>query len=320
MTTTCRPSTPIACENPAMSWDFQVRHYDERGAPGARPEVQRRRRRALSARRDARRLHRAQRDDLHAAARFRLGPTSPRLTGDARGAPRACAATRVASRTAGTRRSGARCAGSASIRPGTAGTAGCAPRSRSRSTRSATRSCVQMVRGTTRTFVGGLATPLASALRWLRGGGDPNARPLGGGSFEGLCYTPLSTRGHRRAGTRERLLDVAAVHRRPPARRARCARDARPPRRCAATHAASPIRKGRRLYRAHAAAQRRRGRGARSARAARGDPVRRRLQHAAAADALGHRPGGASARARHRRCASTCPASARTCRTATKWR
>ena len=62
-------------------------------------------------------------------------------------------------------------------------------------------------------FVGGLATPLASALRWLRGGGDPNARPWGGGSFEGLCYTPLSTRGHRRAGTRERLLEVAAAHR-----------------------------------------------------------------------------------------------------------
>ena len=34
----------FACENPAMSWDFHVRHYAERGAPGARPEVPRRRR------------------------------------------------------------------------------------------------------------------------------------------------------------------------------------------------------------------------------------------------------------------------------------
>ena len=70
---------------------------------------------------------------------------------------------------------------------------------------------VRLVRGTTRTFVGGLPTPLASTLRWLRGGGDPNARPRGRGSFEGLCYTPLSTRGHRRAGTRERLLEVRAA-------------------------------------------------------------------------------------------------------------
>ncbi len=48
-------------------------------------------------------------------------------------------------------------------------------------------------------------------MRWLRGGGDPNARTWSRTSFEGLCYTPLSTRGHRRAGSRERLLDVAAA-------------------------------------------------------------------------------------------------------------
>jgi choline dehydrogenase len=70
---------------------------------------------------------------------------------------------------------------------------------------------MQLVRGTARTFVGGLPTPLASALRWLRGGGDPNARPGRRGSFEGICYTPLATRGHRRAGTRERLKQVAAA-------------------------------------------------------------------------------------------------------------
>jgi choline dehydrogenase len=32
---------------------------------------------------------------------------------------------------------------------------------------------------------------------------------LSGGSFEGICYTPLATSDHRRTGVRERLLDVA---------------------------------------------------------------------------------------------------------------
>ena len=79
-------------------------------------------------------------------------------------------------------------------------------------------------------------------------------------------------------------------------------------------------RKGERLYRAHAHASADAGRGARSACAARGDPLRRRLQHAAAADALGHRPGGAPARARHRRARRPARRRAATCRTATKSR
>ena len=72
---------------------------------------------------------------------------------------------------------------------------------------------VQFLRGTTRTFVRGLKTPFASTVRWLRRGADPNARPWRLGSFEGLCYTPLTTRGHRRAGSRERVLDAAHAHR-----------------------------------------------------------------------------------------------------------
>ena len=60
-------------------------------------------------------------------------------------------------------------------------------------------------------FTHSLPTPLRSTLRWLGGGlGDPNARRWRPGSFEGLCYTPLSTAGHRRSGVRERLLAVAA--------------------------------------------------------------------------------------------------------------
>jgi len=52
--------------------------------------------------------------------------------------------------------------------------------------------------------------PWQQVLRWLRSVGDPNARPWGRGSFEGLCYTPLSTACHARVGSRERLLGVAS--------------------------------------------------------------------------------------------------------------
>jgi len=44
--------------------------------------------------------------------------------------------------------------------------------------------------------------------RWFRRKGDPNARPWRSRSFEGLCYTPLSTAGHERTGARERVLAV----------------------------------------------------------------------------------------------------------------
>ncbi|HET6161279.1 MAG TPA: GMC family oxidoreductase [Dongiaceae bacterium] len=50
-------------------------------------------------------------------------------------------------------------------------------------------------------------------LGWLRlviGKGDPNDARTDG--KEGVCYTPLSTAGHRRVGARERVLDVAARH------------------------------------------------------------------------------------------------------------
>ena len=71
---------------------------------------------------------------------------------------------------------------------------------------------IGMVADTARTFTQSLSHPLLSALRWLRGAGDPNARPWGRGSFEGLCYTPLSTANAQRVGARERLLDAAAAH------------------------------------------------------------------------------------------------------------
>lgn len=72
---------------------------------------------------------------------------------------------------------------------------------------------MRVLRDSAGVFAGTLPTPVRSTLRWLRGGlGDPNSRRLWPGSFEGLCYTPLSTSAHRRAGIRERLLEVAKTH------------------------------------------------------------------------------------------------------------
>lgn len=70
----------------------------------------------------------------------------------------------------------------------------------------------ELVRSSVRTFTRNLATPVASAVRWMRGAGDPNARTWTGESFEGLCYTPLTTSNHRRSAARERLLSVASAH------------------------------------------------------------------------------------------------------------
>ena len=66
--------------------------------------------------------------------------------------------------------------------------------------------------GTARTYASSLPLPLARTLRWLRTRGDPNARNWPRRSFEGICYTPTSTSGHCRTGTRERLLQAAAEH------------------------------------------------------------------------------------------------------------
>ncbi|MDM0013266.1 GMC family oxidoreductase [Variovorax sp. J22P168] len=72
---------------------------------------------------------------------------------------------------------------------------------------------MRVLRDTAGTFTRSLPTPLASTWRWLRGGlGDPNSKRRRAGSFEGICYTPLATSGHRRSGVRERLLDVARRH------------------------------------------------------------------------------------------------------------
>jgi len=71
---------------------------------------------------------------------------------------------------------------------------------------------LRTVVGTARTFASGLPLPMARVLRWFWARGDPNARRWGRRSYEGICYTPMSTSGQRRVGARERLLKVAADH------------------------------------------------------------------------------------------------------------
>ena len=71
---------------------------------------------------------------------------------------------------------------------------------------------VRMVAESVHVFVHALPRPLLGVLRWLRRPGDPNARVWGQGSFEGLCYTPLSTAGHQRTGARERVMQAASRH------------------------------------------------------------------------------------------------------------
>ena len=56
----------------------------------------------------------------------------------------------------------------------------------------------------------GVPRPLAALRRLVRSWADPNDSRLIGRRADGICYTPLTTDAHRRIGTRERLLDVAA--------------------------------------------------------------------------------------------------------------
>ena len=137
--------------------------------------------------------------------------------------------------------------------------------------RSATTSWCALVRDTARTFVAqpadaaGERSALAARRRAIRMRG-----PGGGGSFEGLCYTPLSTHRpspHRRARAAARRARGASAI-------ACTSSSMRWPRACCSTPTAAPAAsstcKGRRLYRAHAAPERRApASGARCARGAR---------------------------------------------------
>jgi choline dehydrogenase-like flavoprotein len=58
----------------------------------------------------------------------------------------------------------------------------------------------------------GSSSPFAALHRFLDTEADPNDARNAGSATTGLCYTPLSTDRHARTGARERLLDVAARH------------------------------------------------------------------------------------------------------------
>ena len=113
------------------------------------------------------------------------------------------------------------------------------------------RDLVRVILDTALALTTSLPRPLISAWRWLRGRGDPNARSWRGRSFEGLCYTPLTTSCHRRMGSRERVLDVAKRH----SDRLHVELDALATRIILDTEGKAlgvEYLKGRRLYRAHA--------------------------------------------------------------------
>ena len=129
---------PFATENEAMRWDFFVRHYADDERSRRDPKYRRvdgggSRRRALPARRHARRLHRAQRDDPRHARTTPTGTRSPTSPATRRGAPSGCA--RYFERLENCRHRPVQRWLSRRLgidRTGTAGTAGCTPRRRSR--------------------------------------------------------------------------------------------------------------------------------------------------------------------------------------------
>jgi choline dehydrogenase len=94
--------------------------------------------------------------------------------------------------------------------------------------------------------------PVDELWRLFRDQGDPNDRRQARAGFEGLCYMPLTTSGHRRIGTRERVLAVAKRF----PDRLRIETDALATRVLLdpdGTVTGVEYRKGARLYRAHAA-------------------------------------------------------------------
>ena len=203
----------MACENPAMSWNFHVRHYADEARRARDPKYDAARHGVLYPRAAA-----LGGCTAHNAMIFMLPHESDwdhvaQLTGDR--SWRAVAMRRHARRVEACRhRPLWRALERVGIDPTGHGWNGWLAVERSLPLDALhDREIVGLVAETARAFAGSLPTPLASTLRWLRGAGDPNSRPWRRqGSFEGLCYTPLSTAGHRRTGARERVLQAQAAH------------------------------------------------------------------------------------------------------------
>ena len=200
-----------ACENPAMSWDFRVRHYADERRQARDPKYERGRG-VLYPRAAA-----LGGCTVHNAMIFMLPHASDwdhiaQMTGDR--SWRASNMRRYAKRVeACHHRPVWRALRHIGLDFSGHGWDGWLPTERAMPHEVlADDELLRTVVGAARSFVSGLPLPIARILRWFWARGDPNARRWGRRSYEGICYTPMSTRGHRRAGARERLLKAAADH------------------------------------------------------------------------------------------------------------
>jgi choline dehydrogenase-like flavoprotein len=202
----------FACENLAMSWDFEVRHYADEGRQLRDPKYSAARQGIFYPRAAA-----LGGCTAHNAMIFMRPPESDwnhiaELTGDRSWSGRAM------------RRHGIRLENChhrplwralryLGIDPTGHGWRGWLSTEQSVPLRAlADDQMVALVAETTKAFLRSLPSRLETVLHWLRGEGDPNANPGGRASFEGLCYLPSSTAAHQRAGARERVLQVAREH------------------------------------------------------------------------------------------------------------
>jgi choline dehydrogenase-like flavoprotein len=74
----------------------------------------------------------------------------------------------------------------------------------------ADRDLIEVLTDSAKSAFGEVGMPLEQIEELLSGVGDPNDWRVVKENGEGLRYTPLATEGHARTGTRERLLDVAS--------------------------------------------------------------------------------------------------------------
>jgi choline dehydrogenase len=74
------------------------------------------------------------------------------------------------------------------------------------------RSLIRTIKDSARAVLRRSTSWLSSIRQLVETLADPNDRRVLRGDADGLCFTPLTTDGHRRIGTRERLLDVARRH------------------------------------------------------------------------------------------------------------
>lgn len=199
---------PLASENPAMRWDFFVRHYTDKAQQSLDPKCGPRgifypRAGTLG----GCTAHNAM---IYLTAHDSDWNTIAELTGDA--SWRASGMRRYQRRLENCRyRPVWRLLGRFGIDPTGHGWAGWLDTETARAL-DALRDdmMVRLVLRSARAAVQTARHPFRSLRTLLLGEADPNSRLPGQGGFEGVCFTPLTTSSHQRCGTRERLLDVAA--------------------------------------------------------------------------------------------------------------